>query len=521
MNARDMFKGKAPNTSLVSRKDLQNEAAFEEMVAPGPAASAAAPKLKIVLRPEEGTVPDTRPEPGSRADESTGPGGEAPSRAAVTVLDATSRARPPASAEAAGRAAPDRFAELVAPLAPAEFVDGCYLDKRPVLFRGEPGRFASLVQWDDLNALLSMGVLQQPRLRLYRDGALVPLPRVPDFGRGWRSRDRSGLDDRRFGAFLRRGATLVLDRMDELHAPVRSLAEDLEAALGTYTQINLYASWQSVQGFSTHWDGHDVFIVQVAGCKRWYLYGTTRPSPMEDDAECSLMAEAPGVAVWSDVLRPGDVLYIPRGWWHDARAEGAEAGEGTGSLHLTCGPRSVTGIDLMHWLMAKLARHETFRKDIPLAARAGRREAHLAALREVLVSELDGDLDRRFQDHLDATWSERSSPTLGDCVEPWKSPDWDRCEIRLRGERRAAFAPCGAEGKATLTANGYTWSFDPECADLIAPLAAGGRMTLASLRATAPDRFPADFVDEFARLLIEEGAAYAVLPERRPATAGA
>ena len=522
MNARDMFKGKMPNTGLVSTGALENETAFAAVLGPGKAAGAVPPRLRIVLRPEGEAAPEDGPEPASRAGGSTGPGSEAPSGSPVTVLDATSQARPPASA-GAGLAAPDRFAALVAPLTPAAFLESYYVEKRPVLFRGDRDRFASLVRWDDLNALLSMDLLQSPRLRLAHDRTTHPLFHcyIPDFGYGWRSGDRGGLDEHRLETLLRRGATLILDRMDELHAPVRSLAEDLEAALGSYTQINLYASWQAVQGFSTHWDNHDVFIVQVTGCKRWYLYGTTRPFPMKLDVRQELRSDAPSTVQWSEVLRAGDVFYIPRGWWHDARTESASDDEGKGSIHLTCGPRPITGIDFMRWLTARLAHHETFRRDVPMRARDNGLEAHLAALRELILSELEGDdVASRFQDHLNATWSERGSVRIGDHIEPWKSPDWDGCELRLRGARRAAFESRDAGGAATLTANGYTWSFDPECADLIAPLAAAGRMTLAGLKATTPDRFPADFVDEFARLLIEEGAAYAVLPERPPATAG-
>ena len=514
MNARDTFKGKAPNTGLVSRWVLENEAAFAAMAAPEKAAGAPAPKLRIVLRPEG----EAEPEPASHADESTESGSEAPSGSPVTVLDATSQGPPPACA-GAGSAAPDRFAALVAPLTPAEFVEGYHAEKRPVLFRGDRDRFASLVRWDDLNALLSMGLLQQPRLRLAQDGTSVALQgcQVPDFGPGWRSSNPDDLDDQRLATLLRRGATLILNQIDQLHAPIRSLAEALEAALGSYTRINLYASWQAVRGFSTHWDAHDVFIVQVTGRKRWHLFGVTRPSPMKFDVRQELKSDAPFTVQWSGILRAGDVLYIPRGWWHDARTESASGDEGTGSIHLTCGLRPVTGVDFVHWLMARLAHHETFRGDIPLSTRDGAREAHFDALRELILSELEGDLPRRFQDHLDATWSERGIVRLGDHIEPWKSPNWDGCEIRLRGGSRASFRPGGIDGAATLTANGYTWSFDPECADLIAPLAEAGRMMLASLKAAAPDRFPAEFVDELARLLIEEGAAYAVLPEHGPA----
>ena len=37
--------------------------------------------------------------------------------------------------------------------------------------------------------------------------------------------------------------------------------------------------------------------------------------------------------VWSGALNSGDLLFIPRGWWHDACIP--EERDGEGSIHLT------------------------------------------------------------------------------------------------------------------------------------------------------------------------------------------
>ena len=65
------------------------------------------------------------------------------------------------------------FDDLVRPLAVQEFLDTRYRDKRPVLFRGQGPRFASLCTWDDLNGLPSSGAWQG-RMRLIRDGRQIP-----------------------------------------------------------------------------------------------------------------------------------------------------------------------------------------------------------------------------------------------------------------------------------------------------------------------------------------------------------
>ena len=413
------------------------------------------------------------------------------------------------------------FEDIVGPLAPQEFLDTRYRDKRPTLFRAPGPRFASLCTWDALNALLSSPAWQG-RMRLIRDGQPIPEHHyiAPHFGHGWRMR-RGGsnerqLDDGRLAAFLRKGATIVMSGIQDLHPPLGPLVDAFEEALGGYAGINLYASWAATRGFSTHWDDHDVFIVQVAGAKRWHLYGETRRFPLTRDAEPN--TDPPRETVWSGVLRAGDVFYIPRGWWHDARTEPGDDTDGAGSLHLSCSVVPATGLDFLEWLGGRLARHETFRRDLPHPT-DGAGDAHYAALRALVVEELQGDLGRKFRDYMRSAWSERSRTSIGPSVEPWKSPDWERYGLRLRGASHATMRQ-GDDGDVVLEANGYRWTLDGRCRDLMAPLLRGEVVRVGAFRAGAAveeaaaseGTSPASFADELAKLLVMRGIAQALPP---------
>ncbi len=405
------------------------------------------------------------------------------------------------------------FDDLVRPLATQEFLDTRYRDKRPVLFRARGPRFASLCTWDALDALLSSGIWQG-RMHLFRDDKPIPerYYTTPHFGLGWRARREAAtaerhIDDRRLKPFLRKGATIVMSAFQEIHPPLRPLIDAIEEALGGYAGVNLYASWAATRGFATHWDGHDVFVLQVAGRKRWQVYGETRRFPLTRDSEPNV--KPPREAVWSEVLEAGDVLYLPRGWWHDARTEPGDGADGAGSLHLSCSILPATGLDFMEWLSGRLARHETFRREFPHPAdEAG--DAHYAALRELVVEELQGDLGRKLRDHMRSTWSEPPSVNLGPTIEPWKSPSWDRYGLRLRGARHATMHR-DAGGDAVLEANGYRWTFDGRCMALLAPLLRGGTVRVGAFREAAPEGATA-VADELARLLVERGIAQAVPP---------
>ncbi len=523
--ARRLLRGETPIVQLADRHAFQQEeecqAALSRAVGSVPRAGSV-PHVSIEVVPDDPSA-GGGPGPAKTSERQAGkqaaprPPDAAGSRSGSAGIDSHGPS-PVEVLDAAGEDGCARaftFDDLVRPLTAREFLDTRH-GERPVLFRGRSARFASLCTWDELNALLSSTVCQT-RLQLFHDGKPIParLYTTPPFGPGWRPGQVSTgqLDDGRLNVLLRGGASVVLNGIQSFHPPVRPVADALESALGSYAGINLYASWMPTRGFSTHWDDHDVFILQVAGRKRWQLYGETRRFPLVRDAEPN---PRPGEAVWSEVIDAGDVLYVPRGWWHDARAEGNDGADGVGSVHLTCSVLPLTGLDFLSWLSGRLARHEAFRRDLPHPA-DGAGEDHYAALGQLVLDELRGDVGRRFNDHLRSTWSERTRTNLGPRIEPWRAPDWGRHRIRLRGGARASLRR-DAGGDAVLEANGYRRTFDGRCMDLLASLLRDGAVSVGALResaaAAAPDEDPASFADEFVRLLVTRGIAHAVPPER-------
>ncbi len=524
MDSRRLLRGGAPIVFLADRDAFQQE---EESLAALSDAGGSVPRISIEIVPDAPNAPAggsrlaRAAEP--RAGKHDAPRPPEAGRPPADPAGAGSRGASAVEVLAAGEGGSEpvsTFDGLVWPLTTQEFLDTRYRCKRPVLFRARSPRFASLCTWDELNAMLSSSACQS-RMRLVHDGRPVAarLWTTPSFGFGWRGRsaDTRQLDGGRLTALLRKGATVILNGIDGFHPPVRPVADAIEAALGGYAGINLYASWMPTRGFSTHWDDHDVFVLQVAGRKRWRLYGETRRSPMFRDAE---PAAEPREQVWSEVIEAGDVLYVPRGWWHDARAEdgGAEGGDGAdggGSLHLTCSVLPFTGLEFMAWLSGRLARHETFRRDLPHPADENG-GGHFAALRDLVLGELQGDVGRKFHDDLRATWSESTRTNLGPRLEPWKSPGWERYRIRLRGTSRASLAR-DAGGDAVLQANGYRWTFDGRCMELLASLLRDGTVLVGAFResapAPAPGEDPASFADELLRLLVARGIAHAIPPD--------
>jgi hypothetical protein len=363
------------------------------------------------------------------------------------------------------------LARILEPCAPEEFLASSW-GVRFLHVRGRAGRFARLMPWGRLNGILRRHRLDFPRLRLVRDGSPAPASsylRHVAGGRGRVSIPR--LKTAELTRQLREGATLVLDAVDELHAPVEELAEGLELVFREHVQVNLYAGFQTSRGFDLHWDDHDVFILQVAGRKKWSVYGMTRPFPLVADVE---RAEKPThEPLWEGVLEDGDLLYIPRGWWHVA----LPLAEPT--LHLTVGVHNRTGLDLLRWLAERMRMSETFRRDLPRLTSTAERAAHVARLREELLAEFDDALLERFFADLDARAEPRARPGLPWDATPEMLPRSGRALVRLVAPRPLEFKTEG--GAVEFDALGRRWRFAAGALAVLRPLAGRRACTLAEL----------------------------------------
>src|SRR5215207_9026630 len=321
----------------------------------------------------------------------------------------------------------DALAGILEPRAPGEFLDSSW-GANLLHVRGRAGRFAHMMPWARLSEIISRQRLDFPRLRLVRDGKSLPVSSYLRHQTGGRQKTTiPRLNSAGLSRHLREGATLVLDAVDELSEPVEELAKGLELLFHERVQVNLYAGWQTSRGFDLHWDDHDVFILQVAGRKRWSVYGQTRPYPLVNDIEKAQKPEHE--PLWEGTLEDGDLLYIPRGWWHVA----VPLAEPT--LHLTVGVHNRTGLDFLGWLSERVRACETFRRDLPRLAPAHERAAHNARLREELLAAWDDSAVERFYAELDAGAEPRARVTLPWVATPGAAPPEDSAVVRLLAPR--------------------------------------------------------------------------------------
>jgi 50S ribosomal protein L16 3-hydroxylase len=159
---------------------------------------------------------------------------------------------------------------------------------------------------------------------------------------GWRSLDRllrrPGLDvlairdgrERKLPAprsleearrLLDVGVGLVLRRAERHDAALEALGRSLARDLPGQVRIQLFVTAGATSGFGWHYDAEEVFIVQTGGEKDYYFRrNTIDPAPVPGTKPDFGRIREERTPTMTSTLLPGDWLYLPRGWWHAARA---------------------------------------------------------------------------------------------------------------------------------------------------------------------------------------------------------
>lgn len=114
-----------------------------------------------------------------------------------------------------------------------------------------------------------------------------------------------------------------------------AIARDLGLPRSTYARCLVYATPDG-KGTTTHFDQNINFVLQVSGTKKWSLapnFFAVNPTqrftigqPLDPElasyAEGEPPTEMPEEERQEVILKPGSMLFVPRGYWHSTEAEG-------------------------------------------------------------------------------------------------------------------------------------------------------------------------------------------------------
>jgi ribosomal protein L16 Arg81 hydroxylase len=208
--------------------------------------------------------------------------------------------------------------------------------REPVVFR--PQRFASPFDLDELDAAFHGGLLRTPYLEMVRSDKVVIPAEAYTTSRVIHATAQDGFADRaKVISLLRSGATLLLRRVEQWHPATGDLVARLAQEIDRRVEAFFFVTPAGRQGLAVHRDDADVFVLQAAGRKTWYVHSAPAAA---DWSPGDLPDDEPSPRLLRSDLGAGSVLYIPRGFAH--RAVGA-AGL---SAHLSLTIRDISLHDL-------------------------------------------------------------------------------------------------------------------------------------------------------------------------------
>ncbi|XVE70299.1 hypothetical protein DITRI_Ditri10aG0061200 [Diplodiscus trichospermus] len=137
------------------------------------------------------------------------------------------------------------------------------------------------------------------------------------------------------------GYTIALRGMEFRFERISLIADGLASIFGQPSAgANMYLTPPNSQGLSCHYDDHCVFVCQVFGSKQWKIFSQPNMQLPRLYDPCNIQndegVDNSSANCYHFLLNQGDVLYIPRGFAHEAWTNTTDGSAGF-SLHLTLG----------------------------------------------------------------------------------------------------------------------------------------------------------------------------------------
>ena len=246
-------------------------------------------------------------------------------------------------------------------LTPDEFdqFEAARANMTPYFSSGRGNRWSSKFSRDDFQKLVNQTSLWTPdRFEVIINTNKVP-PQNYFTQFPLHNGTRFKLEPKNVQNLLGQGASIVLNGIEGMTEGLSFIRDCITGYSGGKVESNLYYSQPSHQAFSVHFDMHEVFAFQISGLKRWRIYQQAHRFPINHLAFMSgdqdKHEKAKGAVSKDLVMEPGDFLYLPAGYYHQAICvKGA-------SIHLSFSIVEMIGLDVISEIFDAAVLEDFFR----------------------------------------------------------------------------------------------------------------------------------------------------------------
>lgn len=252
----------------------------------------------------------------------------------------------------------DFFSEIIAPVTVEDFFSNYYEKDVLHVKRADENYYKDVLTSEEISTYLDRQDIFYPSVRIVKDGKEIPNVEYTKKGVPIGHHKKDGIinTDKAFALF-NNGATMVIQAGQRYFDHLSKCCLALSQKFNSPVQANLYITPDRSVGFNPHWDTHDVFVLQISGTKTWKLYGFEKELPTKNQKFISKGYSKEPIQTLQ--LFPGDFLYVPRGYVHDAMAD-----DGI-SAHITIGVLSYTWARLFNEVFPQLEEIKGFREAVP------------------------------------------------------------------------------------------------------------------------------------------------------------
>jgi hypothetical protein len=236
------------------------------------------------------------------------------------------------------------LADIIYPMSLQNFAGFCE-GGRPFYIKGRPSKYAGLFDLASFKAAAKHAASITVSYATAGRGSMTP---------------SQPISSSRIDKHYSKGATICVRGLEQTAPGFRAVVANCRSTLGFAGWIDCRAYLSADKaGYTPHFDDKTVLTLQIEGTKKWLV--APHPAvqyPLDNagrhpDGVYRYFRENPNVDLWERfdqpqfektatayTLRPGDLLLVPAGVWHAARADGHSLSiavtfnhVGTGSAH--------------------------------------------------------------------------------------------------------------------------------------------------------------------------------------------
>jgi len=171
------------------------------------------------------------------------------------------------------------FTKLIHPCTVEAFFQDHYEKAFLLNTREEADYYQEILTETDLDLFFAQQDLNPASIKLVKDGVSIPVELWTKTIERSAGPLKTFICQEQLFRHYYEGATIVINAAEKMIPGITKACSEIEKETRLLFQSNLYITPPNSQGFSMHYDDHDIFSLQIKGTKKWKMYDAAEELP--------------------------------------------------------------------------------------------------------------------------------------------------------------------------------------------------------------------------------------------------